>query len=316
LAFSRKQVLEPQILNLNDVIKNTEKMLRRLIGEDVILTTLLNNSISNIKVDPGQIEQVIMNLAVNARDAMPKGGRLTIETSNVVLDKNHWKYDFEFVEGNYVMLTVTDTGCGMTQEVKERIFEPFFTTKEQGKGTGLGMATVFGIIRQSDGHISVYSEVGVGSTFKLYFPAIEENAITHESDVDDKYTMNGDETILLVEDETSVRDMAKITLESYGYKVLAANSGHKAINIVENYKDTIHLVVTDVVMPAMSGRELTEYLRHHYKNLKILFMSGYTDDAVVRHGIIEKEHAFLQKPFSPIALVKKVRELLDNNSKG
>lgn len=312
LAFSRKQILEPKILNVNDTVKSVEKMLHRLIEEDITLTTVLDASGGKIKVDPGQIEQVIMNLAINARDAMPHGGKLTIETYNVELENENWAHEFEYSPGRYVMLAITDTGCGMTQEVKEHIFEPFFSTKEQGKGTGLGLATVYGIVKQSGGFITVYSEVGVGSTFKIYFPEVTEEDATATVISKASTVEKSNETLLLVEDNANVKESVKLILEANGYKVLEADSGQSAVEIFETYKGIIHLVVTDVVMPEMSGRELAEVFRARHKGLKVLYMSGYTDDAILRHGIIGSNEAFLQKPFSMLALVKKVRKVLDS----
>lgn len=310
LAFSRKQLLEPKVLNLNTVIGNTEKMLRRLIGEDIIITTVLNPTVKQIKADPGQIEQVIINLAVNARDAMPQGGRLILETSDAVLDDEYCKQHPGCNPGNYILLSITDNGCGMSAETQSHIFEPFFTTKEVGKGTGLGLATVFGIVKQSGGHIAVESKVDVGTTFLIYLPAIEESDIISESALNSK-TTSGSETILLVEDESVVRGIVKLSLEAYGYTVLEAGSGQDAVALAEQHEGTINLVISDVIMPAMSGRELAEILRKRYQGLKVLFISGYTDDAVLRHGIFADEEEFLQKPFLPNALVTKVREVLD-----
>jgi two-component system cell cycle sensor histidine kinase/response regulator CckA len=310
LAFSRKQVLAPRVLDLNATVMDTEKMLRRLIGEDMLMATALDPGLMPVKVDPGQIEQVIINLAVNARDAMPKGGKLTIETANVELDEAFTRLRPDVKPGRYVMLAVSDTGCGMTKEVQARIFEPFFTTKGPGKGTGLGLATVYGIIRQSGGNIYVYSEPDRGTTFKIYLPAVEEQASPDES----VYGMNvaafGNETILLVEDEDAVRGIARLALEAHGYKVLEASRGVEAIHLCTTHQGPIDLVVTDVVMPEMGGREVAERIGTLNGRIKVLYVSGYTDDAVVRHGILEAQAAFLQKPFTPVALATKVREVL------
>jgi PAS domain S-box-containing protein len=314
LAFSRKQMLEPKVLDPNEIVDNIEKMLRRLIGEDVVLTTVLSPGISAVKVDPGQMEQVVINLAVNARDAMPQGGRLTIETHNIELNEDYCRFHSDVKPGRYTLLSMTDNGCGMTPEVKRRIFEPFFTTKGPGKGTGLGLATVFGIVKQSDGHIQVYSEVGVGTCFKIYLPAVEAKTASPQSDRSVEPARMGKETILLVEDEEGVRQVAKLILEKHGYKVLEANDGPKAITIAESLEGRIDLVLTDVVMPEMSGTQLTGLLRARHSGLKVLFMSGYTDDAMVRHGLIDAKAAFLHKPFSAIALAKKVREILDGKN--
>ena len=312
LAFSRRQILDPKVLDLNSIITETEKMLRRLIGEDVQLVSVLSPNISPVKVDPGQIVQVIMNLAVNARDAMPQGGKLTIETRSIELDAAYAATHSEIRPGNFVMLSVADTGIGMTPEVKARIFEPFFTTKQVGAGTGLGLAVVYGIVKQSGGRIEVYSEPGTGSTFKIYLPAVQNSP--GEASVIDSQTLHpGSETILLVEDEKMVRELGILALKRNGYKVLSAANGEAAIEILANYESTIDLLVTDVVMPEMSGRQLAEAAQLGYPNLKVLYVSGYTDDAIVRHGILQANVAFLQKPFTPNSLAKKVREVLDDH---
>ncbi len=301
LAFSRKQILEPKILDLNDVVAGTEKMLRRLIGEDIVLTCILAPDLYRVKVDPGQMEQVIFNIAVNARDAMPTGGRLTIETRNV-----------EGTAARSVLIAIRDTGCGMTPEVASRAFEPFFTTKGPGKGTGLGLATVYGIIRQSGGEIEARSAPGTGTTFEILLPACEEApAARVGSDARLRAVPHGTETILLVEDEEAVRRIVKLVLDASGYKVLEASNGQEALEVARGLGRAIHLVVTDVVMPEMSGRELAERLRSQAPFLRVLFISGYTDDAVMRHGVVDGGEAFLQKPFSPLTLAKKVREVLD-----
>ncbi len=301
LAFSRKQILEPKILDLNDIVAGTEKMLRRLIGEDIVLTCFLSPDPYRVKVDPGQMEQVIFNIAVNARDAMPKGGRLTIETLNMA-----------GTAARSVLLSIRDTGCGMTPEVASRVFEPFFTTKGPGKGTGLGLATVYGIVRQSGGEIEVRSAPGTGTTFEILLPACEEApAARVGSDARLRAVPHGTETILLVEDEEAVRRIVKLVLEASGYAVLEASNGQEALEVARGLGRAIHLVVTDVVMPEMSGRELAERLRSQAPSLRVLFISGYTDDAVMRHGVVDRGEAFLQKPFSPLSLAKKVREVLD-----
>jgi two-component system cell cycle sensor histidine kinase/response regulator CckA len=311
LAFSRKQVLEPKVLNLNAIVTDTAKMLRRLIGEDIGLNTVLEPGLGQVKADPGQIEQVLINLAVNARDAMPPGGNLTMETANVELDGTYTRGRSEVRPGPYVRLTLTDTGCGMDEATQARIFEPFFTTKGPGKGTGLGLATVYGIIKQSDGHIAVYSEVGCGTTFKVYLPLVQERSSTGKPQPGLPVARHGTETILLVEDEPALRVLARHILRRQGYTVLEASRGEKALQLGEAYEGTIHLLVTDVVMPGMSGRQLAESLTARRPNVKILYLSGYTDDAVVRHGVLQAEKAFLQKPFTPHALAQKVRDVLD-----
>ncbi|MFO0965381.1 MAG: PAS domain S-box protein [Gemmataceae bacterium] len=316
LAFSRKQVLEPKVLDLNAVVMDTEKMLRRLIGEDMLLGTALAPDLKSVKVDPTQIGQVIINLAVNARDAMPQGGKLTIETANVEVDATYVQMRPEAKPGRYVMLAVSDTGCGMTEEVKAHIFEPFFTTKAQGKGTGLGLATVYGIIKQSGGLIYVYSEPGQGTSFKIYLPAVEEPMLTAKSLHDLRPATSGNETILLVEDEDAVRGITRMALQMHGYKVLETSRGEEALRLCEQHQEPIHLLLTDVVMPGMSGRQVAEALRSRRPAMKVLFVSGYTDDAVVRHGLVEAETAFLQKPFTPISLAAKVRAVLGRGVRG
>jgi len=312
LAFSRKQVLQPKVLDLNDHVPNMDKMLRRMIGEDVELVTLLAKDLGRIKADPGQIEQVILNLAVNAKDAMLNGGKLTIETANVKLDKSYARSHIGVTPGHYVMLSVSDTGAGMTPEIKERIFEPFFTTKEEGKGTGLGLSTVYGIVQQSGGNVWVYSEPGVGTTFKIYLPTIEEDTESLRPTALSTKPMQGFETILLVEDEETVRKLACTVLQKYGYTVLEAPNGEEALRIVQGQNgNPIHLMVTDVVMPGMSGRQLAERLVSLWPKLKVLYMSGYTDNAIVHHGVLDPGIAYIQKPFAPDALASKVREILD-----
>jgi len=311
LAFSRKQMLQPRVLDLNEVVLGLEKMLQRLIGEDVEMTVILNPNLRNVKADKGQIEQVIMNLAVNARDAMPQGGKLTIETDNVVLDEVYASQHANVTPGAYALLGMSDSGTGMDKETQTRIFEPFFTTKELGKGTGLGLSTVFGIVRQSGGHIWLYSELGGGTTFKVYLPLVEQpiQAIDVAAPTIEKLT--GTETILLVEDEELVRTLTKEVLISKGYKVLEAQDAREAMNIYEQHNDQIHLMITDVVMPGMSGRALAEKLKLSQRGIKVLYMSGYTDNAIVHHGVLDEGTAFLQKPFTPDGLARKVREVLD-----
>jgi PAS domain S-box-containing protein len=311
LAFSRKDIVERRVLDLNALVTDTEKMLRRLIGEDIRLTTVLAPALGQVKADAGQVEQVILNLAVNARDAMPQGGKLTIETRNVELDSAYATLHPEVKPGHYVMLAVSDGGCGMSQETKARIFEPFFTTKGPGKGTGLGLATVYGIVKQCGGHIGVYTELGRGTTFTIYLPTVEEKLLSGKSPHGSKVAPHGNETILLVEDDDAVRAITKLALQSLDYTVLEARNGEEAVRICERHTEPIQLLITDVVMPEMGGRQVAERLTARKQGIKVLFLSGYTDDAVVRHGVIQAEVAFLQKPFTPMALANKVRDVLD-----
>jgi two-component system, cell cycle sensor histidine kinase and response regulator CckA len=310
LAFSRKQVLRPEVIDLNEVVREMEKMLRRLIGEDIVLRVALGPGLGSVKADPGQVEQVLMNLAVNARDAMPRGGKLTIGTENVHLDEGYAAHHVSVAPGHYVMLAVSDTGSGMDEETRARIFEPFFTTKEKGKGTGLGLSTVYGIVKQSGGHIWVYSEAGRGTTFKIYLPRVDAGAWEHRPAAESAEGLTGTETILLAEDDELVRNMTRIILSGYGYRVLAAENGAAAISIFESTEEPIHLLLTDVVMPGLSGRELADRLTRLRPETKVLYMSGYTDDAIVHHGVLEEGVNFLQKPFTPDALARRVREML------
>jgi PAS domain S-box-containing protein len=311
LAFSRKQVLQPKVLLLNSVISELEKLLRRLIGEDIGLRAVLDPDLGSVKADPGQIEQIIMNLAVNARDAMPKGGKLTIETKNVVLDEEYSRNHISVSPGHYVMLAVTDTGTGMDSETQARIFEPFFTTKEAGKGTGLGLSTVYGIVKQSGGNIWVYSELGRGTTFKIYLPRVDEGAQEPRPNFAMARSAQGSETVLLAEDEEAVRKLALQVLQMNGYQVLEAANGGAALLICERQKEPIHLLITDVIMPEMSGRELADRLAKLRPEMKVLFMSGYTDNAIVHQGVLDAGANFIQKPFPTDALARKVREVLD-----
>jgi PAS domain S-box-containing protein len=316
LAFSRSQVLTPEVLDINLAVGRMETMLRRLIGEDIVLTSRLAPAAGCVRVDPGQFEQVLMNLALNARDAMPNGGRLTIETDAVHADEAFCRHRPELAVGAYVRLAMVDNGHGMKPEVKARAFEPFFTTKPPRQGTGLGLATVFGIVSQSGGHILVSSEVGVGSRFEIYLPQVQASLVGPEDGVVAEGTSTGHETILLVEDEESVRRIARLALESRGYKVLGAADGPEAMVLMDRHRDHIAMVLTDLVMPQMSGRELAEALRARRPGLKVLFMSGYVDDALVRHGLSEAQEAFIHKPFSLSALAEKVREVLDGDRPG
>ncbi|HVM59851.1 MAG TPA: ATP-binding protein [Verrucomicrobiae bacterium] len=312
LAFSRKQVLQPKVLDLNEVVSGLDKMLRRLIGEDIELRTDLQPDLDHVKADPGQIEQVVMNLAVNARDAMPRGGKLTIQTSNLLLDSSTFEGDRELVAGCYVMLAVTDTGIGMGDDVKAHLFEPFFTTKGVGKGTGLGLATCYGIIKQSGGDIRVYSEPGHGTTFKIYLPRVSEKAAGAGGASRTAALPRGTETILVVEDEPGVRRLTCATLRTCGYNVIESCDGADGLRVAREHDlQKIDLAVSDVIMPNMSGKELADQLRVLRPDMKILLTSGYTDDALAHHGVLEAGLAFLEKPFSRASLAQKVRDVLD-----
>ncbi len=312
LAFSRKQMLAPKILNVQSVVAEMEKILRRLIGEDIQLETSSAPDLGLVKADRSQIEQVILNLAVNARDAMPQGGRLTIETANVELDSSYSHPPAVLSPGGYVMLAVTDNGCGMDAETQAHVFEPFFTTKEKGKGTGLGLATVYGVVKQSGGYVWVYSEPGRGTSFKIYLPRIEETAVPASRDGKSEMQIpeRGSETILLVEDEKGVRELAREYLASSGYTVIEAEDGHTALELAAMHVGPIHLLLTDVVMPGISGRELAERVSQIRPGIKIIYMSGYTDQAVVHHGILQNDAVLLQKPFTLMTLAGKLREIL------
>jgi PAS domain S-box-containing protein len=310
LAFSRKQVLQPKNIDLNGIVNGLEQLLRRLMGEDIRIQTKLSADIGTIKADPSQIEQVLMNLVVNARDAMPHGGRLTIETTNAELDQAYASEHVSVRPGHYVMLAVSDSGMGMSPETVAHIFEPFFTTKGGSRGTGLGLATSYGIVKQSGGYIWVYSEPGHGTTFKVYLPRVDESADAAPAARLKTVPQKGTETILLVEDEEAVRDLTQTVLTSYGYKVIVTQDPGHAQSIAET-GIPIHLVLTDVVMPSMSGRELVQKLTANYPHLRVLYMSGYTDDIITSGGILEPGLAFLQKPFTPATLAQKVRDVLD-----
>lgn len=311
LAFSRKQMLEPAILDLNAVLSDISKILRRLISENILLTLTLTPGISRVKIDPHQIEQVVINIVVNARDAMPDGGHFSIHTQDVELDESYCHLHPECKPGRYVQLSMSDTGCGMAPAVRARIFEPFFTTKGPGKGTGLGLSTVFGIIKQSDGQIQVYSEVGVGTSFKIYLPAVDK---TDETDLEaskSEAIPHGQEKILLVEDDSHVRQVARAALETYGYSVQEADNGRTALAMLQTTGAAVDLLLTDVVMPEMGGRQLVTLIREQYPQLKVLFMSGYIDDALTRHNLLTTGEAFISKPFAPLHLARKIREVLD-----
>lgn len=311
LAFSRKQMLKPVVLDLNSLVRDMEKMSRRLISEDIQLVLELKPDLHRINADRGQMEQVVLNLILNARDAMPDGGSLVLETRNVELDANYVATHSEVIPGQHVSLSVCDTGCGMDKETQAHIFEPFFTTKEADKGTGLGLSTVYGIVKQSNGHIDVYSEPGLGTTFKIYFPAHLAEDIQHPPEPVPVSIQRGTEGILLVEDEDGVRKLTAQILRSGGYRVVEAANGSDALKLIQQDQKQIHLVITDVVMPVMGGRQLMEQVRQFVPEVKVLFVSGYTEDAIVRHGILSSEADFLQKPFTAAALKSKVRELLD-----
>lgn len=314
LAFSRKQVLEPQTVDLNAVIAGTEAMLRRLIGEDIIFRTALAADLAKVWLDPGQVEQVIVNLVLNARDAMPMGGELDIKTENVEIAANGPSCFGDLKPGTYVMFSVTDTGFGMDEATRSRIFEPFFTTKAPGKGTGLGLAMVYGIVNQSEGYISVDSELQRGTTFSIYVPAKYSDCEASVTTRREARELRGFETVLLVEDEPSVRALTRTALESYGYKVLEAIDPLDAIQISDSHRGVIDLLLADVVMPHLGGRQLAELLEGERPNLRVLYVSGYTDDQVVRRGIQQSEVNFLQKPFTPVALAEKLRAVLDGEN--
>jgi len=312
LAFSRRQVLQPRVLDLNQVVEEMESMLRRLIGEDIELVTRLNPELGRTKADPSQLEQVLMNLVVNARDAMPQGGKLTLVTDNIQLDQAYADLHLAVRPGEHVMLAVSDTGHGMEKDTLAHVFEPFFTTKEKGKGTGLGLATVYGIIKQSGGNIWVYSEPGRGTTFKVYLPRVREAAEPAVLPAPQKESaaMRRGITVLLVEDEAALRLLVRGYLESAGHKVLEAASGEEALRVAAASTQPIHLLITDVVMPGITGRALAEQLAGRHGGMKVLFMSGYTEDAIVHHGVLEPGIAFLQKPFTLTALGQKLREVM------
>lgn len=312
LAFSRKQILQPQILNLNQVAEEMSSMLLRLLGEDIQFETIMQPDLGLIYADPVQIQQIVMNIAINARDAMPNGGKLTVETANVDLDKNYVGRHQPVKEGPYVMLAISDNGIGMDATVQAHLFEPFFTTKEKGKGTGLGLSTVYGIVKQSNGFIWVYSELEKGTTFKIYLPRVEGGNIQAATDVKLEQGLCGSETVLVVEDKASMRALAARILRNRGYTVLEASDGKDALNVTQGHTGEIHLVITDVIMPGMSGKDLVSELKVARPNIKSLYVSGYTDNAIVHHGVLDSNVAFLQKPFSVDGLLRKVREVIDS----
>ena len=311
LAFSRKQVLSPEVLDLNSVVDDTSKMLKRLIGEDIELVCHSSKDLWRVTADPSQIVQILMNLSVNARDAMPIGGKLTIETRNLTIDAETASKHAGFSPGEYAMIAVSDTGVGMTAEIQARVFEPFFTTKEQGKGTGLGLSTVYGIVKQSGGYIWVYSEPGNGSCFKLYFPRVNKPVA---ASVPQRVSVaeTGRETILVVEDDDSLREVVSEYLRRQGYSIVEAGNGPEALNAVDQHAGPLDLLLTDVIMPKMGGPELAAKIASR-KEMAAIFMSGYTDDAIVNHGFLQADTAFIQKPFSLSALGNKVRQVLDTH---
>jgi len=311
LAFSRRQVLKPETFDLNEVVADMDRMLRRMLGEDVELITVLAPALDPVHTDRGQIEQVIMNLVVNARDAMPSGGKLIIETAMANVDESYAQQHRSVVPGRYVMFAVSDSGLGMDEATQARIFEPFFTTKPLGQGTGLGLSTVYGIVQQSGGSVWVYSELGKGTTFKIYLPRAAHRAGTAEELHRPLKPAGGSETILVVEDDPSVAKLIRAVLQSNGYRVLEARSAEEALALVETSGDSIQLLVTDIVMPQINGWELKQRLTASRPRLRVLFMSGYTDNAIVQHGLLDPQTPFLQKPFTPTALVAKIREVLD-----
>jgi two-component system, cell cycle sensor histidine kinase and response regulator CckA len=315
LAFSRQQVMDTRVLDLNAVVRDMEKMLQRLIGEDIDLKTSLDADLVRIKADQGQIEQVILNLAVNARDAMPNGGELSLHTTNFFMDQEFVsRYPYPVLPGNYVLFTVSDTGVGMNAATRARVFEPFFTTKEKGKGTGLGLSMVYGIVKQSGGYIEVLSEPGAGASFKIYLPKVEVSCEAEEPAVAAPMKSKGDETVLLVEDEPSLRTLSRHLLEICGYHVLEAGTGNEAVRISNENSQAIHLLLTDVVMPGMNGRILADELIRQRPGIRVLFMSGYTGQMVGQHGVLAEGSLFLPKPFTRDTLAARVREALDGKA--
>jgi PAS domain S-box-containing protein len=314
LAFSSRQVMQPSLVSLNEVVASIEKMLRRLIGENIDVVVTPHSVVDAVQVDSAQVEQVIVNLAVNARDAMPDGGRLTIETSMVDLDDAYCREHASVTPGRHVVLSVSDTGSGMDPETQARLFEPFFTTKTQGKGTGLGLATVYGIVKQSGGHIYVYSELGRGTTFKLYLPSVGEASGKAATKRTPTEVTGGDETILVVEDDEAARSLASRVLKRLGYRVLVADGGEEALRLLEVKTNRVHLLVSDVIMPSMTGPELADRIAIAHPEAKVLFTSGYSDDAIVRHGVLSPGALFMQKPYTPAVLARKVREALSPSS--
>ena len=314
LAFSRKQIVQPKILDINELLTDIEKMLGRLIGDNIELLTIPNPALWRVEIDPGQIDQIIINMVVNARDAMPQGGKLTIETANADLDKNYFREHGieEEKSGHYVMLAVSDTGSGMDKETQEHIFEPFFTTKEVGKGTGLGLSTIYGIVKQNNGFIWVYSEPGQGSAFKVYLPKVRGDAELDEKEQTPVDDLSGSGTVLIVEDDDGLRKLAQAVLQQHGYRVLDAENGEDALRVSKEHEGPIHLLLTDVIMPKMGGKKLAERLQPLYPRMKVIYMSGYTDNTIIRHGVLAPKLNFIQKPFTPEGLARKVRKAIES----
>jgi len=311
LAFARKQTVAPKVLNLNETLEGMTNMLQRLIGEDLNLTWIPGKKVWQVKVDPSQIDQILVNLCVNARDAIVDVGKITIETGNAVFDEIYIKDHAGFIPGEYVLLAVSDNGCGMDSVTLDNAFEPFFTTKESGKGTGLGLATVYGIVKQNNGFVNVYSEPGLGTTFKIFLPRHQTQTSDLSEKRIDRPVQRGHETILLVEDEPAILDMITEMLEKMGYTVMAAGTAGEAINIAQDYVGELNLLLTDVIMPEMNGRDLAKNLLSFYPNIMRLFMSGYTANVIAHHGVLEEGLNFIQKPFSMEELAAKVRAALD-----
>ncbi len=312
LAFSRKTILTPRVLDLNNLIDHLGKMLHRLIGEDITISLMLDPHLNPVKADPGQLEQVLINLAVNARDAMPCGGRLTISTNEIILDENDVRAQ-EVIPGRYARIRIADTGTGIPKDIQARVFEPFFTTKAVGKGTGLGLATAYGILRQAGGSIQVESEPGSGTAFTILLPTVLEERAADRRDLTQPIAPRGSETILVVEDEPALSRLVQFVLESQGYKVISASNGTEALAAAISQSARIDLLLTDVVMPGMSGREVAEAFRKLWPKLKVLYASGYTADTVIRYGVESEGSAFIEKPFTPLALARKVRQTLDDH---
>ena len=311
LAFSRKQLLERKVISLNTIIKDFLKIFAKIVGEDIVFTTYLSPESCTVEADPGQIEQILMNLIINAKDAMPNGGEIIIETAVVQLDKSYIEKHMEVKPGQYVLLSISDTGEGMDENVKSKIFDPFFTTKEQGKGTGLGLATVYGIVKQHGGYIYVYSEKNKGTTFKIYLPACHKNVEETERKYFTGALLQGNHTILIVDDNPSIRELIVETLKPLGYHCLQAASGKEAIDLLQKYKGEVHLLLTDVVMPHMNGKELAETIKKERPDIKVIFMSGYTENIITHHGVLDKGINYISKPITPVALTQKIKSALN-----